>query len=95
MQFETYNYTEAELVGEYNRIKDILFEQLEAAGILPSAENASLTYVVEVVGRGRFGKWWDKVFRIEKSQQQIRVLKIDHGKTINWDAPSPTEETND
>lgn len=89
MYIETYDFSQSELVAAYNTIKDRIFERLAADGVIESAENMSLTYVVELVGRGRFGAWWDRVFKIEKGKYQIHILKIDHGSVIDWDKATP------
>lgn len=91
MKFSTYNMTEDQLVGEWNRVKDALFSRLESDGVIESAENLSLTYIVEGVSKGRFGRWWDKLWSVKEGYLQMHVLKIDHGENVDWHDNDDTE----
>lgn len=78
MKIETFSFSDIELVGFANQVKDVLLEYLQYDGVIPAAKPLCETYAVLVVRKGWFGTLMEKLLKLDKSDfAQIRIVKIE------------------
>jgi hypothetical protein len=76
MKFEVYQFTEADITDVANRAKDLMLETLEQQGYIKSAEDLGAEFVIVVYRKGWFGKFFDKLMKMDEDGTRLQVLRV-------------------
>lgn len=72
---EVYASIYEDIVSSSNIVKDLIFEKLEADGVIDSAQVLKEQYIVLPVKRGLFGQIYAK-FMGDNNDLRIKVVKV-------------------